>query len=262
MLLLHVPPSYIIALESLMKIGHIYKTLFLRKKPIKSEIKMEGRCPFQPQSGYATSDTRLEWMRRNNIIMDDDYPDDMKSLEANPDHTAPLYFWQIYSLIGKRPIISIVRNFYERVYQDKENPWFRNVFANISDIGYHISAQSAYWIDAFGGGKRFHGGNHRLRIHHEYNASEIMNARGATRWMFHMRRALQDHTFDDPRIQPCILDFLKIKMIGYAEDHSWSFDETDFKLPITDDEADIDRSLSQKEELQATHEETKDEIKN
>eukprot|EP00978_Attheya_sp_CCMP212_P008431 scaffold19837_cov46-Attheya_sp.AAC.3 len=224
---------------------------------------MKGRgCPFQPKSGYATSDTRLEWMRRNNVTPDDDHPDDMKSLQANPDHDAPLYFWQIYSLIGQRPIISIVRNFYERVFQDTENPWFQNVFENISDIGYHVSAQSAYWIDAFGGGKQYHGGNHRLMFHHECNASKIMNARGATRWMFHMRRALQDHTFDDPRIQPCILDFLKIKMQGYAEDHTWTFDETDFKFPIADDESDIDLSLSQKDEPQAPHEEKKEEMKN
>ena len=32
----------------------------------------------------------------------------------------------------------------------------------------------------------------------------------------------------DPRIMPCIVDFLECKMRTYAMDHHWKFDETDF----------------------------------
>ena len=140
-----------------------------------------------------------------------------------------MYFWQLYSLIGHEPIIDIVTDFYTRVYNDTEATWFRDAFTRIASKDHHIATQVMYWVDAMGGGRVYHGGNYRLRFHHEHNAGHVMTAKGATRWMYHMRGALIAYPkFDDPRVMPCIASFLKTKMPKYAEEFDWKFDESDF----------------------------------
>ena len=114
-----------------------------------------------------------------------------------------------------------------------------------------------------GGGKKYHGGDFRLNFHHSNNASQVMNARGATRWMHHMRETIMSTDFrcvkckcvcflrarfgfdsavslgvaksdldlcsaTDGRVKPCIVDFLRTKMVKYAKQHSWEFNEHDF----------------------------------
>jgi len=186
-------------------------------------------CPFEASSGYTTEEGRLHYLLQHGV----DEKDAMtisKSLDANLDTSQPLYFWQLYSLIGHEPIIAIITDFYERVYGDDEEAWFRDAFSDLSDIDHHVKTQALYWIDAFGGGKLYHGGSYRLNFHHHGNASQVMNAAGAKRWMHHMRGALenQQHAFEDPRVMPCIVDFVKTKMKVYAKEHSWEFDECDF----------------------------------
>jgi truncated hemoglobin YjbI len=205
-------------------------------------------CPFEPKRGYATADGRREfaryWLSQNDSSHDNNNIDNHNnhgtttvslpdSLSANLDITQPLYFWQLYSILGHPPIIDIVTDFYRRVYADHENEWFRGVFARISGPNHHIATQAAYWIDSFGGGKVYHGGNYRLNFHHTYNAGEIMTARGATRWMYHMTNALNGYELEtkfphDPRIKPCIVSFLKTKMMKYAREHDWTFQDADF----------------------------------
>lgn len=159
-----------------------------------------------------------------------------KSLVADTDTTNPLYFWQLYSLIGHQPIIDIVSDFYTRVYDDTET-WFRDAFARISGKDHHIATQSAYWIDAFGGGPMYHGGHYRLTFHHTHNAAQAMTAKGAKRWMYHMRGALQAYDFSklDPRVLPCIVEFLRTKIQTYATEHNWILDEHDFCFVEEDD---------------------------
>ena len=187
------------------------------------------RCPFASNSGYATADTRQDWLKHKGIIADES----MLSLEADSDTSKPLYFWQIYSLIGHRPILHIVRDFYLRVFDDSDDPEFRITFTRLGGVEYHIQRQAAYWIDSMGGGRFYHGGNHRILFHHTYNAEKVMNATGAARWMFHMRGAINAFDFSrfqDARIKPCIVDFLKVRMMKYAFEHDWIFDESDFLL--------------------------------
>eukprot|EP00041_Stephanoeca_diplocostata_P005783 m.68529 g.68529 ORF g.68529 m.68529 type:complete len:194 (+) comp15993_c0_seq1:209-790(+) len=175
--------------------------------------------------GYTTSAARSDWMRAKGIKHVDE------SLMANSDTDKPLYFWQMYSIIGSRKIEQIITAFYTRVFQDDDNPWFRDAFARISDMEHHVATQAAFWVDAFGGGRRYHGGDFRLRFHHTNNAASVMTAAGATRWMDHMTQTLNediDWTDTDPRVKPCIVDFLKIRMQKYARDHKWQFKESDF----------------------------------
>ena len=60
-----------------------------------------------------------------------------------------------------------------------------------------------------------------------------MTEDGAARWMHHMKGALMEQNFDhlDPRINPCIMQFLKVKMAKYAQRYNWKLDNSDFRLP-------------------------------
>ena len=156
-----------------------------------------------------------------------------ESLIANPDVTQPLYFWQLYSILGREPILNIIRDFYTSINkgidittsinpnnadneEDDDEKWFRNAFKSSSccmltssssstkedsESTYlegAIHAHASYWIDVFGGGDVFHGGEHRLEFTHKYYAtSHVMNARGAKLWMKHMRYALRKNLVPD-----------------------------------------------------------------
>ena len=197
------------------------------------------KCPFEPKRGYV--DARIDYLNHFHSLgssnSDDDdssHPSSSRVAGTNPDD--PLFFWQLYSLIGHHLVVDIVSEFYERVFADTDNPWFRDVFERAAPKGHHINTQVAYWVDAFGGGRCYHGGNYRLNFHHTHNAREIMTAKGAAHWMHHMKETLlhllleEKHPIlvDDPRIFCCIVNFLETKMRTYAEEHGWKFDESDF----------------------------------
>merc|ERR1712137_1468185 len=109
------------------------------------------------------------------------------SLVASPSVEEALYPWQLYSLLGRRRIHKLIHSFYTRVFNDEE---FRVAFANVASKRHHIQTQTAFWIDAMGGGRQYHGGDYRLHFHHTHNASSVMNAEGARRWMHHMTGAI------------------------------------------------------------------------
>lgn len=196
------------------------------------------KCPFEPKRGYV--DARIDYLQHFHELDRDDDNDDSNlptaSRVASTNQEDPLYFWQLYSLIGHDLVIDIVTEFYDRVFADTQNPWFRNVFERAAPKGHHINTQVAYWVDAFGGGRCYHGGNYRLNFHHTHNAREIMTAKGATHWMHLMQDTLLHLLHDkknpflvqDPRVFPCIVSFLETKMRTYAAEHGWKFDESDF----------------------------------
>jgi hypothetical protein len=155
------------------------------------------------------------------------------SLQADLDTSKPLYFWQLHSLWGRQPIMDICTDFYNFVFLDEEALWFRNVFEHVTSKKHHILAQAAFWIDAMGGGRVYHGGLGRLNYHHNWNAKSVMNAKGAKRWVHHMKASFiknHHHFQKDPRILPCLVDFLETKMKKYAELQDWEFDSSDFQL--------------------------------
>jgi truncated hemoglobin YjbI len=210
------------------------------------------KCPFDPSAGFATVDARNEYLKYfrdgsissfkgDEVDVDNDNHcnnDDMvvsESLQADPDTTQPLYFWQLFSLIGHGVAMQILTLFYEGIFADSKNPWFRDVFVNIGDIRHHALRQANYWNDAMGGGPSYYGVHNRLDFHHFRHAMSLMNARGSKRWMYHMRAALiavDLSEYQDPRIKPCVMAFLKIKMKAYSceFEFEFEFDETDFNL--------------------------------
>lgn len=183
--------------------------------------------------GFTTEQGRRDWLlfSHGNLSAESSIRIS-NSFEAQLGSTAPLYFWQLHSLLGDKPIIDIVTKFYESIFEDDEDVLFRRTFTQTGTVRQHVANTSSYWIDAMGGGATYDGGDYKLHILHMANAEEFMNARGASRWVFHMSKSLlkfKDKLNSiDMRIFPCIVEFLRVKMMKYARDHEWVFNESDF----------------------------------
>lgn len=141
------------------------------------------------------------------------------SLHAGRDTTKPLFFWQLYSVLGMNRIIAVVSTFYKKVLSDEQAPWFRDAFASAGDLMYHVRGQALFWADVMAGGVSYKGGLRRLMLKHRMS-SDVMTEIGAKRWMHHMAGTLAEHQaeFDalDRRVIPCVLDFLEFFMDRYS----------------------------------------------
>jgi truncated hemoglobin YjbI len=145
------------------------------------------------------------------------------SLTAPNDIKQPIQFWQLYSVIGQQRIVKLVTSFYERVFADED--WFRSVFERVGGLSHHLNTQSAMWIDVMGGGAAYHGGEFRLNFHHNHNAMQLMNDKGAQRWVKLMAETLNDPAIDltaDPRVRTAINTFLKYFVGKYADEFAFS----------------------------------------
>ena len=141
------------------------------------------------------------------------------SLTAPSSLSKPIQFWQLYSVLGQDPIVRIVQDFYERVFQDED--WFVSVFARVGGIGHHINTQASMWIDVMGGGPYYHGAEFRLNFHHTHNAMQLMNDKGAQRWSHLMLETLDTCTEEltqDPRVRLSVNTFLSHFMGKYSKD--------------------------------------------
>lgn len=135
--------------------------------------------------GYLTQTARLKYTEaaiiEKLLPKDAHRMPDIISLSAPDDMTKPIQFWQLFSMLGQDRIVGIVRNFYDRVFDDEE--WFRSVFARVGGRDHHVATQAGMWLDVMGAGPYYHGGEFRLNFHHTHNAMKIMNERGAGRWV-------------------------------------------------------------------------------
>ena len=66
------------------------------------------------------------------------------SLVASKNKTDKVYFWQLYSIIGQDPLHMLIKTFYENIFDDDKHPWFKNEFAEIGDVDYHIKGQKIF----------------------------------------------------------------------------------------------------------------------
>mmetsp|Transcript_29241 Transcript_29241/g.59815 ORF Transcript_29241/g.59815 Transcript_29241/m.59815 type:complete len:228 (+) Transcript_29241:101-784(+) len=194
-----------------------------------------GGPKFHPSCGYATKESRMEWYRDQGLpAPSGDAKPTSEELTANPDRSHPLYYWQLFSLLGYDRIEMLVRKFYERVLADASNPHFQHAFTRIGDLEHHVETQTNFWVDSMGGGAMYHGSLYRLNFHHEHNARQVMNAEGATLWMNHMGTTLKElepvFRAIDPRIPACIVTFLETKMKKYSEQFGWRFNQRDFDV--------------------------------
>jgi len=178
---------------------------------------------YETASGYMTGSIRTKYI--DSAIKSELLPAHAHQVSAivslnapdNPDK--PIQFWQLYSVLGSDRIYNIVSRFYDKVFVDE--PWFTSVFERVASKPRHIMTQSSMWMDVMGGGHQYHGAEFRLNFHHTHNAMELMNARGAKRWVELMNATLDDHGLDltsDTRVRTAINTFLSYFMAKYAED--------------------------------------------
>lgn len=203
-----------------------------------SEEAAPQTCPQQPElrrtianarqcsMGYATRDAIAHFRKMHPEVT----AEAAHSLQANLDTSRPLYFWQLYSVLGTNRIVEIVRNLYTRIYADTEEPWLPKAFTRIADVDHHIATQAAFWLDVMGRGKCYHGGEYRLNFHHQHNAAHVMTQVGAARWMHHMRLALDESDLGpDPRVRATIDEFLRVRMEKYAQQHAFQTGDRVYK---------------------------------
>ena len=147
---------------------------------------------YPTRNGYLTESTRGKYISaaiaRKTLPENAHRMADVISLTASNDETRPIQFWQLHSVLGKDRVVRIVANFYSRVFDDED--WFRSVFERVGPLNHHINTQAAMWLDTMGGGPYYHGGDFRLKFHHTYNAPELMNEKGAKRWVVLMAKAV------------------------------------------------------------------------
>ena len=161
--------------------------------------------------GFTTEVLRDEFIRVNSIPR----TPEVMTLHGCENTTDRLYFWQIYSILGEDRITNIITQFYTDVMTDAGDELFRDTFKDSGTLDHHIKKQVNFWLDVTGGGKRYPGGEARLELHHD-NARIIMNNKGAHRWLYHMKNSIESFKFDDPRIVPCIQDFINFFMSRYG----------------------------------------------
>ena len=175
---------------------------------------MEGFMTRELQHEYIVAKVPLEKHSDHAIL----------TLNGNENITDKLYFWQLYSILGEAKIRQFITEFYTNLFDEGENIQFIKTFKDLGSIEHHISGQTNFWLDAMGGGKKYAGGKFRLQRHHDL-AKNIMNAKGAVSWLGHMRHTLNttlvDFT-DDPRVKPCILDFLNHFLEKYGEQYGFT----------------------------------------
>lgn len=219
---------------------------------------------YKCQLGYATEEARSLWVarhRQNSIPSDEE----AMSLVASKDTTKPMYYWQLFSILGKEQIDQLIRKFYEYVYADEEYTKLKKVFQKVPNttpqesMEHHIKTQSQYWVDALGGGKKYHGGFGRLEFHHRYNGMEVMNTEAATRWTFHMNRAIVESDFTaDPRVKDCLCDFLKTHMDKYGEQFKFNTQKLSFGTVC--EEVMRDKRSSRRREREVEEREREEEV--
>lgn len=152
------------------------------------------------------------------------------SLDAPSLPDQPLFFWQIYSMTGREPIISLAKSFYESVFSDEDRR-FVEAFGR-SSVPYHSIALSLALLDSFGGGRHYGGGEHTLQCIHSERAGAVMNQYAAQKWSFHMHRALLSHRDEmnaiDCRIIPALEQYFHHIMSRYADKFGFSMDGVTF----------------------------------
>jgi len=173
----------------------------------------EGHMTRSAQRGWLESEINAGRLPEGALI-----DDDVTTLRASSRQDDPLYFWQIFSLIGRPPLFRLAERFYTNVFQD-EDEWFWRAFGR-PDVKHHALFFCMTAMDCFGGGRYYAGGEERLDdVHHA--SAHSFNEASAVKWSTHMRNALdalQECELDDVdvRIRPAMDAFFRYYMNRYA----------------------------------------------
>ena len=156
--------------------------------------------------------------------LDLDY-NNLKSLIASNNPKDEIYFWQLYSILGKNKIKNIVEHFYYKIFNSNKNDWFKMEFIESGDLTYHIKHQTNYWLDIMGYGPSYFGGEELLNYKHN-NIKKIMNSKGSKLWIKYILETLFDlnyHKMEDKRIFITLKEFIYFNMYIYSKQFNFDF---------------------------------------
>lgn len=180
---------------------------------------------FTPSYGNLTKKVRDEYIR-DNIKINSNNIKQVSSLVASNNSQDTLYFWQLYSILGRTNIENLITVFYTRIFNDSQHAWFRDEFVKLGDLEYHIKGQTKFWVDIMGGGKHYK--SEKILYFKHKHARQIMTEQGAELWMTHMIYSLHEVglcSHRDKRIVYCIRDFLDYYMTKYAKEFDFNIYE-------------------------------------
>jgi len=183
---------------------------------------------FVPSMGFLTKTIRNTFLTEKvkDGTMDFESAVNSMTLYANEDKSEPLYFWQLYNILGEKPVYKLIKIFYTKIFEDTDAEWFREEFVDLGDIDYHVNGQANFWLDIMGGGKRYTGKEKLLSKKHKL-VKNIMTRKGADRWMMHMVNAIKEvdisPEFNDKRIIYCLYEFLDFFVNKYAIEFDFNY---------------------------------------
>ena len=150
---------------------------------------------FKAIRGNLTNKIKYEYLnlyiKQNKLssnIFDDE---EINGLYASNDLNKSLYFWQIYSIIGKEPIHKLITIFYTSIFESKTDLWFKEEFEDLGSLEHHINRQTEFWLDVMGGGPLYKGNMIKLNKKHKL-VQNIMTEKGANKWMYFMINAINN----------------------------------------------------------------------
>ena len=184
---------------------------------------------FEAKMGNLTNIIRYDYIKtliEKNLLPNNSLENkEIIRLYANNDKNKPLYFWQLYSIIGEDIIEKLIRIFYTKIFNDTKNKWFSEEFIELGSIEYHVKGQKKFWLDVMGGGVYYIGGLKKLNMRHKL-VKNIMTKKGGDLWMYYMIESLKEIKNDidfDKRILVCIVDFLHYFMMKYGYEFDFNF---------------------------------------
>ena len=145
-------------------------------------IPSPGNLTYQIQIDYLTSK-----IRDKSLPIDSLDNKKITSLIASNNPSDPIFFWQLYSILGESPIHTLISIFYENVFNDNDK-WFSEEFIELGSLEYHIKGQKRFWLDIMGGGKHYVNGMNRLNLRHSL-VDNIMTVEGSNKWLENMNKA-------------------------------------------------------------------------
>ena len=184
---------------------------------------------FTPSLGVLTDKMRDDYLSynidKNKIPYNAIGKPDITSLIASNFTHHKLYIWQLYSILGEKPIESLIRTFYTNLINDKYNSFMKNQLLLIGDLEFHIQNQINFWLDIMDGGRRYK--ENRINQFYLINIiNNIISRNDSYRWIIHMYNAMYQiklNEYNDSRVFNCIKEYLMYFRDRYSKDFDYIF---------------------------------------
>ncbi|CAN0907058.1 Two-on-two hemoglobin-3 [Linum grandiflorum] len=113
----------------------------------------------------------------------------------------------LFQKLGLQTFIDLSTNFYNRVYDDKEEEWFRSIFAN-SKKDEAIQNQYEFFVQRMGGPPLYSQRKGHPALIGRHRPFPVTH-QAAERWLHHMQNALDSTQEIDPESKIIMMNFLR-----------------------------------------------------